>query len=177
MEGQLAEAFNRMVEGQRTLVGRDRRDRHPARLAAAEIYAAAQQQEGASNQQASGVEEVSRTMQSLLESASHVAKSAKGVLTAAERTKQTTDATSKRVAGLSDHTNRIGEILEVIRDIADRSDLLALNASLEAHARRRGRARFSAGRRRDAPPGRARTASVQDVKALRRRHPRFGASR
>jgi methyl-accepting chemotaxis protein len=176
MEGQLAEAFNGMVESQRTLVGQIGETVIQLGSAAAEIYAAAQQQEGASNQQASGVEEVSRTMQSLLDSASHVATSTKGVLTAAERTKQTTDATSKRVAGLSDHTNRIAEVLEVIRDIADRSDLLALNASLEAtRAGEAGRAFALVATEMRRLAERV-TASVQDVKTLLADIRAFGAT-
>ncbi|HXU74582.1 MAG TPA: methyl-accepting chemotaxis protein [Polyangia bacterium] len=176
MEGQLAEAFNGMVESQRSLVGQIGETVIQLGSAAAEIYAAAQQQEGASNQQASGVEEVSRTMQSLLDSASHVANSTKGVLTAAERTKQTTDATSKRVAGLGDHTNRIAEVLEVIRDIADRSDLLALNASLEAtRAGEAGRAFALVATEMRRLAERV-TASVQDVKTLLADIRAFGAS-
>jgi methyl-accepting chemotaxis protein len=176
MEGELAQAFNEMVQSQRTLVGQIGETVVQLSSAAAEIYAAAQQQEGASNQQASGVEEVSRTMQSLLDSASHVASSTKGVLTAAERTKQTTEATSKRVGGLSDHTNRIAEVLEVIRDIADRSDLLALNASLEAtRAGEAGRAFALVATEMRRLAERV-TASVQDVKTLLADIRSFGAS-
>src|SRR4029077_20627123 len=38
---------------------------------------------------------------------------------------------AERIAALSGHTRRISEILEVIKDIANKSDLLALNAALE----------------------------------------------
>jgi methyl-accepting chemotaxis protein len=166
MEGQVAEAFNKMVAEQRALVRRIADTATQLGSAAAEIYASAQHQESASTQQAEGVEEVSRTVQSLLESASHIADSARGVLSNAEQTKKTTEVTSERVAGLGNHANRIAEILEVIRDIADRSDLLALNASLEAtRAGEAGRA-FSlvaAEMRRLAERV---TASVTNVKSL-----------
>ena len=95
------------------------------------MYAAAQEQEAAAQQQSVGVEEVSRTMESLLVAATHVTESTMGVLGRAERTRETTSRTTERITELSGHASRIGEILEVIREIADRSDLLALNASLE----------------------------------------------
>jgi methyl-accepting chemotaxis protein len=166
VEGQVADAFNQMVQSQRGLLRQIADTSAQLGSAAAEIYASAQHQESASTQQATGVEEVSRTVQSLLDSASHIADSAQGVLTNAEQTKKTTEVTSERVAGLGNHTNRIAEVLEVIRDIADRSDLLALNASLEAtRAGEAGRA-FSlvaAEMRRLAERV---TASVQNVKSL-----------
>jgi methyl-accepting chemotaxis protein len=98
---------------------------------ATQIFAASQEQEAASQTQSSGAEEVNRTMQSLLESATHIAESASGVFANAERAKETSAATSEKIAELSAQTARMVEILEVIREIADRSDLLALNASLE----------------------------------------------
>jgi methyl-accepting chemotaxis protein len=110
--------------------------------------------------------QVSGTVQSLLDSASNIADSAQGVLGNAERTKETTESSARRINELSTHTNRIAELLEVIRDIADRSDLLALNASLEAT--RAG----EAGRGFTMVAGEMRrlaervTASVEDVKTL-----------
>jgi len=82
-------------------------------------------------QQSVGVQEVAQTMESLLASATHVTESTMGVLTRAERTRETTSRTVERITEMSEHANRIGAILEAIREIADRSDLLALNAALE----------------------------------------------
>ena len=134
--------------------------------AAAQLEAAAKEQEAMVAHQAGGVEEVSRTVQSLLESASHIADTASVVLGNAERTKTTTDATSGRITELNSHANRMGEILEAIREIADRSDLLALNASLEAsRSGEDGRAfaLLASEMRRLAERV---TSSVQDVKVL-----------
>ncbi len=164
--GQMANAFNQVIAGLRAMVHQVGDTSVQLANAASELHAAAQAQEAAAGKQSAGVEEVSRTMQSLLESASHIAESAQGVLANAQRTKETADLTSGRIAELSVHTNRIAELLEVIRDIADRSDLLALNASLEAtRAGEAGRA-FSlvAGEMRRLAE--RVTASVQDVKSL-----------
>jgi methyl-accepting chemotaxis protein len=165
-QGQVAEAFNRMVAGQRQIVAQLAETAHSLAAAATEIYASAQSQESAAGQQSAGVVEVSQTMAQLADSATHIAESARGVLGTAERTKQTADETASRIAQLSGLTNRIAELLEVIRDIADRSDLLALNASLEAT--RAG----EAGRSFALVAGEMRrlaervTATVGDVKAL-----------
>jgi methyl-accepting chemotaxis protein len=166
MEGQVAKSFNGMVEGQQGVVKQIASTASSLAGAAAEIYAASQEQEASATQQSSSVEEVSRTMQSLLEAAAHISESARGVLGNAERSRETTETTAKKITELSVHTNRITEILEVIRDIADRSDLLALNASLEgtrAGEAGRGFSLVASEMRRLAERV---TASVQDIKAL-----------
>ncbi len=166
MEGQVAKAFNGMVEGQQGVVKQIAATSASLAGAAAEIYAASQEQEASATQQSSSVEEVSRTMQSLLEAAAHISESARGVLGNAERTRETTETTARKITELSVHTNRITEILEVIRDIADRSDLLALNASLEgtrAGEAGRGFSLVASEMRRLAERV---TASVQDIKSL-----------
>jgi methyl-accepting chemotaxis protein len=176
MEGSVAAAFNRMIEGQRAIVRQIGETSVQLATAASEIYASAQEQQATATQQSAGVEEASQTMQSLLESAAHIAESARGVLANAERTRETTDGMSKRFAELTGHTNRIAELLEVIREIADRSDLLALNASLEAtRAGEAGRpfSLVAAEMRRLAERV---TASVSDVKSLVSDVRAFGSS-
>ncbi|MFZ5442587.1 MAG: methyl-accepting chemotaxis protein [Myxococcota bacterium] len=129
--GKLGAAFQRMVTQLREVhLAIDAVVRQLGE-SAAQILAASREQEAASQTQSSSVEEVNRTMQSLLDSATHIANSAEGVSSNAERTRDTALATSKKIAELSAQANRMSEILEVIREIADRSDLLALNAALE----------------------------------------------
>ncbi len=166
LEGQVAEAFNRMIAGQRMLVSQIADAAMKLGGAAAQLYAVVQEQEGSTTRQASGVEEVSRTMQSLVDSASNITDAARGVFDNAQRTRQTTETMATHVQHLSGHTSRIAELLEVIRDIADRSDLLALNASLEAtRAGDAGRA-FSLVASEMRRLAERVTASVQDVKSL-----------
>lgn len=131
LRGDLGDAFRGQVTSLRDIVGHIARSAAQLASAASEMYAAAQEQEASAQQQSVGVEEVSRTMESLLVAATHVTESTMGVLGRAERTRETTARTTERITELSTHAGRIGEILEVIREIADRSDLLALNASLE----------------------------------------------
>ncbi len=165
-EGAVATAFNRMAENQRTLISQITEAALKLAGAATQLYELAQRQEEGTARQAAGVEEVSRTIQSLLDSASNIAEAAHGVFDNAQRTRQTTESMAGHVLSLTGHTNRIAELLEVIRDIADRSDLLALNASLEAtRAGEAGRA-FSLVASEMRRLAERITASVQDVKAL-----------
>ena len=164
--GDLGDAFRAQVTSLRDVVGHIAQSAAQLAGAASEMYAAAQEQEAAAQQQSVGVEEVSRTMESLLVAATHVTESTMGVLTRAERTRETTSRTADRITELSVHANRIAEILDVIREIADRSDLLALNASLEgtrAGEAGRGFALVAAEMRKLAERV---TASVSDIKKL-----------
>jgi methyl-accepting chemotaxis protein len=54
------------------------------------------------------------------------------VLANAEQAQATTQAMATAIAGLDAEAGQIGELLELVRDIADRSDILALNGALEA---------------------------------------------
>lgn len=165
-EGEVAAAFNRMTEQQRVVIGQIAEAALKLAGASTQLYELVQRQEEATARQAAGVEEVSRTVQSLLDSASNIAEAAHGVFDNAQRTRQTTESMAGHVLSLTGHTNRIAELLEVIRDIADRSDLLALNASLEAtRAGEAGRA-FSLVASEMRRLAERITASVQDVKTL-----------
>jgi methyl-accepting chemotaxis protein len=164
--GELPDSFRGMLGSLRGMVHQIRETSVDLASAAAEIFAASQEQEAAAASQSSAMVEISRTMDSLSESAAHVSDAVQGVLGNAERTLHNTDDMVRRIGELTSHANRIGEILEVIRDIADRSDLLALNGSLEAsHAGEGGRgfALVASEMRRLAERV---TASVSDVKKL-----------
>jgi methyl-accepting chemotaxis protein len=164
--GELPDSFRGMIESLRGMVQQIRETSIDLASAASEIFAASQEQEAAAASQSSAMVEISRTMDSLSESAAHVSDAVQGVLGNAERTLHNTDDMVRRISELTGHANRIGEILEVIRDIADRSDLLALNGSLEAsHAGEGGRgfALVASEMRRLAERV---TASVADVKKL-----------
>lgn len=138
--GDLADAFRGMLDRLRDLVRPLRETSMQIASAATEIYSASQEQEAAATQQAEGMREVTTTMESLSGSAAHIAEAVRKVLSDAERNRQNTDQTAARIADLNGHAARIGELLEVIRDVADRSDLLALNGSLEAtHAGEAGK--------------------------------------
>ncbi|HEX9295374.1 MAG TPA: methyl-accepting chemotaxis protein, partial [Polyangiaceae bacterium] len=130
--GDLPNAFRQMIVNLQGMVREIRETSVQLASAATEIYAASQEQEASATSQSTAMVEISRTADSLSEAAAHVSDAVAGVLSNAERTLGTTEQMVVRIGELSSHASRIGEILEVIREVADRSDLLALNGSLEA---------------------------------------------
>lgn len=164
--GELPDAFQKMAGSLTGVVTQIRSTSVDLASAATEILAATQEQESASASQSTAMTEISRTMDSLSESAAHVSEAVTGVLSNAEQTLQTTDSMVQRIESLSAHTARISDLLDTIRDIADKSDLLALNGSLEASRAGEGGQGFAlvaAEMRRLAVRV---TASVEDVKTL-----------
>jgi methyl-accepting chemotaxis protein len=164
--GELPDAFRRMVQSLHAMVTEIRTTSVNLASAAAEIFAASREQEAAAASQSSAMEEISRTMDSLKESAAHVSDAVQGVLDNAERTLDNTDGMVKRIEQLSRHAGRIAEILDVIREIADRSDLLALNGSLEASRAGEGGQGFALVASEMRRLAERVTASVQDIKKL-----------
>ena len=131
-KGELQEAFRGMLDQLRSVVHELYETSTDVAAAAAEILAASQEQETAVTSHVAGMAEITEAMEALSGSASHVAGAVQGVLENAERTLQNTDQMVMRIDELTRHAGRIGDILDVIREIADRTDLLALNGSLEA---------------------------------------------
>ncbi|MBN1961065.1 MAG: hypothetical protein JW841_08960 [Deltaproteobacteria bacterium] len=101
------------------------------RAAATEILAIAGQTETNSESQAASVDETRRTMQALIEAAADIADGASNVVIAAERSSEASVVIAERIAKLNTQATAISDLSESIRGIADKSDILALNASLE----------------------------------------------
>jgi methyl-accepting chemotaxis protein len=118
----------------------------------AEVFAAATQNESSTSAQASAIHETTATMEELKGASHQIAENAQMVAAIAEQTlsgaKQGEGAIKEfmtsmekvrhnavevddAIAKLSKRVERIGTVVEVIDEIADRSDLLALNAALE----------------------------------------------
>ena len=129
--GELAENFNSMVDSLRSLLSSISATSVQVNAAAAELFAASRQQEQGATQQSSAAEETRRTMEGLVASARQIAESTVRVLENAEMTLEINKVGAERTRKLAHHTQRIVEILENIKDIANRSEILALNAALE----------------------------------------------
>jgi methyl-accepting chemotaxis protein len=111
----------------------------PVRAAASEVTAAAaaldattREQDRASRQQAERITEVSQAMQRLADAIVAISGSAAEVLDNADQTHSRADLVVSLTAALSQSLDQIRGLLEQIHEVADRSDLLALNGSLEA---------------------------------------------
>lgn len=130
--GELQDAFRAMVARLAELVMQIREAALEVASATSEIHAATREQEQGAGQQSDEIREVSITMQQLADSAGDISTAAGEVLANAEQTRKRADEVVEEIAELGGHITRVGELLELIRGVADRSDLLALNGSLEA---------------------------------------------
>ena len=115
--------------------GKDGEQRRSAaeqiRSSANDMLSVAKQTESNAANEASSVDETRRTMVSLLEAANEIAEAAQEVLRAAERSTEASGAIADRISTLNAQSLKIADISEAIQTIADKSDILALNASLE----------------------------------------------
>jgi methyl-accepting chemotaxis protein len=96
-----------------------------------DLVDSARSQESAGVQQASGIEQTRRTMEAVLSSAQQIAEDSSAVLGNAERTVTGNRGVALRIKDLNNHAEKATEILAAIMQVADRTDLLALNAALE----------------------------------------------
>lgn len=150
--GRLVDGFGNVVETLRTFV----REINEAALrlssSANEVLAASTQHETSSTEQAAAIHETTATMEELKHASAQIAENAGAVARVAEETlgsarsgrgaigefiqamqqiRNDGMAVADSIAKLSKRVERIGTVVEVIDEIADRSDLLALNAALE----------------------------------------------
>jgi methyl-accepting chemotaxis protein len=98
---------------------------------ASELLSAAREQETSMAQGASAVAETRRTIEMLVASAQKIAESCSAVLGNAESTYNGMRHITDCINELNIHAEKVAEILAAIMQVADRTDLLALNAALE----------------------------------------------
>jgi methyl-accepting chemotaxis protein len=117
-----------------------------------EILSTAKEQEAGAAQQAATVSEVTSTMEELAATARQIAQNAESVTNSAEQAAQAVEdgreslfafvqsmnsietgnrTINDNIVALNRHVQQIRGIIDLINDIADRTDLLALNAALE----------------------------------------------
>ena len=137
--GQLGEAYNKLISSLRDIIIQIRSAGLEITSNATEIHSAAEQQASGSAEQSSAVTEVSSTIAELAATASKIADSAEVVSETAEKTlagmteiNTKVDATAKKILALGEKSQSIGNITTMIDDIAEQTNLLALNAAIEA---------------------------------------------
>jgi Methyl-accepting chemotaxis protein (MCP) signalling domain len=95
------------------------------------LVAAAREQEASAAQEAAAVAETRRSMETLLDSAQQIADRSGEVLGNAERSTGGSQQIASRIGTLNELAENVAELLRIIMQVADKADLLALNASLE----------------------------------------------
>jgi len=152
VQGDLADAFRAMAATFTEIARRFDELSSSLDDRTANILTTTKQQEAGAAEEASTVSEVTATMGELAATARQIAANAESVTHSAEATATTVGqgrtALSTFVGSISDiqqgnkvindnivqlnrHVQQIGGIIDIINNIADRSDLLALNAALE----------------------------------------------
>jgi methyl-accepting chemotaxis protein len=130
--GDLPDAFRAMLGQLHAMVLRIRETTLELASAATELLAATDTQGATAERQAASVEQVTQTTTSLAASALQITATAMAVRENAEQSMKTATVAVSRIDELERQAHGIRELLELINEIADRSDLLALNGSLEA---------------------------------------------
>lgn len=149
----LSESLNSMVEGLAAISSHIQNGAHDIGTSAAEILASVNQHSDSASLQSAAISQTSATVNELrlaaegtAQLASEVADRASrslevtgeattavGAITAAmEEIRERVDAIARDIVTLSDRTQQIGEITATVNGLADKSKLLALNASIEA---------------------------------------------
>lgn len=153
--GAIADSFNFMIDQLRSIIGNVLQTTLSVSLSANQIRATAEHLAQGSEAQASqvvdttaAVDEMSVSIQQVSQNATQSAQVAEQALITAQqgaevvqstisgmqRIRQQGQETAKRIKRLGESSQEVGEIVQLIRSIAKRTSLLALNASLEAAA-------------------------------------------
>jgi methyl-accepting chemotaxis protein len=153
--GRLGRTLNAMVTGLADLARTNRSVTTDLNAAAAEIRASAQEQAASVEEQFAAVQETAATLDEITHSGAQISKRASEVIATAQATAQTArsglraatdtakamdaireqgEAVAGNIVALSEKTQVIGDIIESVDDISERTHLLALNAAITAAA-------------------------------------------
>jgi methyl-accepting chemotaxis protein len=137
--GDLENSFKTMVKGLSDIITKIQDSVSKIGSAATEISAASQQQAAGAREQSSAISETTAAAQELTTSAGAVGENSKKVSLSASHSmegmsklKEELKKTGEIVSALSEKSQKIGKITELIDDVTDQTNLLAVNAAIEA---------------------------------------------
>lgn len=151
--GSVADAFNLMINGLTSLVAQASTVAAEVQRSTSEILASSERMRSGASQQATQIRDASEAVNAMSVTTQRMAENAdaatqtsvkatqaavKGGTAVAEtikgmqRIRATVQSTGKKIKGLGERSLEIGAIIEVINEIATQTNLLALNAAIEA---------------------------------------------
>ena len=130
--GDLGNNINSMVEGLHTLVGQLKTAIEHLTGASSEIANSSHQISDGAQQQSASFEELSSSVQSNAANATSANEIAQQTAEEAQRSGQAMDDTIEAMNAIEKSSQQIASAIELITDIADQTNLLALNAAIEA---------------------------------------------
>jgi methyl-accepting chemotaxis protein len=151
--GSVADAFNLMINGLTALVSQASNVAHEIQSSTGDILQASERMRRGAEQQttqiqsaAGAVNDMSHTIQRMAENAEAATQASLRATQAAvkggtsvtetikgmQRIRAAVQTTGKKIKGLGERSLEIGAIIEVINEIATQTNLLALNAAIEA---------------------------------------------
>ncbi len=99
--------------------------------AARRLAATTSEHEEGAQRQSAAVDETRQALRSVTTAAADIANSAANTSRNAETTLENSTKVAHQIEGLTDQVQNISELLDTIGDVANKTDLLSLNASLE----------------------------------------------
>jgi twitching motility protein PilJ len=155
MTGAIADSFNFMIDQLRKIIGNVQKATQQVSTAANQIYSSAETLVDGSQDQtkqitstSAAIDEIAVSIQQVSENAVTSTAVAQQALTTAKqgnaavrntiegmnKIREQAQETAKRIKRLGETSQEIGQIVQLIDDIADRTSILALNASIQAAA-------------------------------------------
>ncbi len=153
--GKLGGQLNDMVVGLGEIARQVRTATENLNAAASEMEASVQQHAAGASEQNAAIQQITSTLQEITQSGNQISDRAKSVATSAEATatasrsglqsvaetsraidaiREQAEKVASNVVALTERTQSIGDIITTVKDLSERSNLLALNASIEAAA-------------------------------------------
>lgn len=153
--GQLTDSFNLMSENLRTLNQQNISNIRDLSASISEILASTQQQTASTQEQVSALQETTATMEEVRQSGQQISERAHQVATDASVNDQLTamglesiqhtvnnmsligkqvNEVAENIVSLSEKNRAVGNIIELVKEISEQSNLLSLNAAIEAAA-------------------------------------------